>query len=69
MVVRYEQRSADGQVSRTFKYVFYGEWRVEPAMRTSERHEMSEKVSMSETGMPYAKSGANNFEVTGGLIR
>ena len=38
-------------------------------MRTSERHEMSEKVSVSETGMPYAKSGESNFEVTGELIR
>ena len=38
-------------------------------MRASKRHEMSEKVNVSETGMPYAKSGESNFEVTGGLIR
>jgi len=29
-------------------YVFYGKGRVEAAMRKSERHEMSEKVSVSE---------------------
>ena len=42
--MKYEQRSADGREFRTFKYVFYGEGRVEAAMRTCERHEMSEKV-------------------------
>jgi len=30
---------------------------------------MSERVSVCETGMPYAESGEGNFEVTGGLIR
>ena len=44
--------------------MFYEEGRVEAAMRTSERHEMSEKLSVSETGMPYVKSGESNFEVT-----
>ena len=46
-------------------------WRgeVEAAMSTCERHEMSEKVSVCETGMSYAESGESNFEVTGGLIR
>jgi len=38
-------------------------------MRTCERHEMSEKVSVCETGMPYAESSEPYFEVTGGLIR
>jgi len=38
-------------------------------MRTRERHEMSEKVSMCETGMLYAKSSESSFEVAGGLIR
>jgi len=42
---------------------FYGEWRVEAAMRTSEGHEMSQKVSVCETGMPFAKSSESNFEV------
>jgi len=36
-------------------------------MRTSERHQMSERVSVSETGIPCAESGESNFEVTGGL--
>jgi len=67
--VRYEERSADGRDFRTFKYVFYGEERVEAVMRTGQRHETSEKVSVSETGMSYAKSGESNFEVTEGLIR
>jgi len=49
--------------------MFYGEGRVEAAMRTCERHEMSEKVSVCETGMPNGESGESNFEVTGGLIR
>jgi len=49
--------------------VFYGEGRVEAAMRTYERHEMSKKESVCETGMPYAESGESNFKVTGGLIR
>ena len=31
--------------------------RVEAAMRTCERDEMSEKVSVCETGMPYAEFG------------
>jgi len=44
--------------------VFYGEGRVEAAMRTRERHEMSEKVSAGET-MSYAESDESNFEVTG----
>jgi len=38
-------------------------------MRTCERYEMSEKVSVCQTGMPYAESGESNFVVTGGLIR
>jgi len=59
----------DGREFRTFEYMFYGEGRVEAAMRTSEWHEMSEKVSVCETGMPYAKSSESNFEVAGGLIR
>jgi len=69
--VRYEERSVDSREFRTFKYSyeFYGEGRVEAAKRTSESHEMSEKVSVSETGMPYTKSGESNFEMTGGLIR
>ena len=46
MGVRYEYRSADGRELRTFKYVLYREGRVEAAMRTCERHEMSEKVSV-----------------------
>jgi len=37
---------------RTLKYGFYG--RVEAAMRTCERHEMSEKMSVCETSMPSA---------------
>ena len=49
--------------------MFYGEGRIEAAVRTCERHEMSEKVSVCETGMPYAESGESNFEETGGLIR
>ena len=51
--------------------MFYGEGRVEVAMRTIERNEMSEKVSVSvsEADMPYAKPDGSNFEVTGGLIR
>ena len=49
--------------------MFFGEGRVEVAMRTCERHEMSEKVSACETDMPYAESGESNFEMTGGLIR
>ena len=49
--------------------MFHGEGRVEIAMRTCERHEMSEKVSVCETGMSYAESGEGNFEETGGLIR
>jgi len=49
--------------------VFYGEERIEAAMRTCERHEMSEKVSVCEMGIPYAESGESNFEVTRGLIR
>jgi len=49
--------------------VFYGEGRVEVAMRTCERHEMSEKVSVRGTGMPFAESGKSDFEVTGGMIR
>jgi len=61
--VRYEERSADGREFRTFKYMFYGERRVEAAMRTSERHEMSEKVSVRETSMFYTKSDESNFEV------
>jgi len=69
MRVKYEERSANGPDFRTFKYVFYEEGRVEAAMRTSERREMSEKVSVSETGMPYAESGESNFKMTGGLIR
>ena len=68
-VSRYEERSVDGREFRTFKYVFYGEGRVEAVMRTCERHEMSKKVSVCETGMPYAESGESNFEVTRGLIR
>ena len=44
--VRYEERSADGREFRTFRYVFYGEGRVEAAMRTCKRHEMSEEVSV-----------------------
>jgi len=51
--VRYEERCADGREFRTFKYVFYGEGRVEAAVNTGKRHEISEKVSVSETGMPY----------------
>jgi len=47
--------------------VFYGEGKVEAAMRTRERHEMSEKVSVGETGMSYAESDESNFEVTGEL--
>jgi len=66
--LRYEKRSADGREFRTLKYMFYGERRVEDAMRTCERREMSEKVSVCETGMPYAESGESNFEVTKGLI-
>ena len=46
-----------GREFRTFKYVFYREGRVEAAMRTCERHDMSEKVSVCETGTPYAESG------------
>ena len=69
MGVRYEERSADDREFGTFKFVFYGEGRVEAAMRTSERHEMSEKVSVCETGMPCAESSESNFEVTGRLIR
>jgi len=38
-------------------------------MRTFERHEMSEKVSVCETGIHYAESSESDFEVTGGLIR
>ena len=38
-------------------------------MRTCDRHEMSEKMSVCEMGMPYAESVESNFEVTGGLIR
>ena len=49
MGVRYEARSADGREFRRFKYVFYGKARVEAAMRTSEKHEMNEKVSVSGT--------------------
>jgi len=49
--------------------VFYGEGRVEAAMRTCERHEMSAKVSMCETDMPYAESGESNSGKTGGLNR
>jgi len=49
--------------------VFYGEGRVEAAMRTRGRHEMNEKVSVRETGIPYAESGESDFDVTGGLIR
>jgi len=48
--------------------VFYGKGRVEAAVRTSERHEMSEKVSVNNSKL-YAKSGESIFEVTGGLIR
>jgi len=59
----------DGREFRTLKYVFYGKGSVEAAMRTCERHEMSEKVSVCETSMPYAESGESNFEVTGALIR
>jgi len=69
MGVRYEARSANGREFRRFKYVFYGKARVEAAMRTSEKHEMNEKVSVSEMGTPDAKSGESNFEETGGLIR
>jgi len=61
--------SADGWEFKTFKYVFYREGRVVVAMRTSEGHEMSEKVSVCETGMPYVKSSESNFEVAGRLIR
>ena len=50
-------------------HMFYGEGSIEAAMRTSERHEMSEKVNVCEMGMPYAESGKSNFEVMGGLIR
>jgi len=49
--------------------VFYGEGRVEAAMRTCKRHEMSEMVSVCQMGMPYAKSGESNFYVMGGLIK
>ena len=49
--------------------MFYGAGRVEAAMRKRERHDMSEKVSVCETGMAYAESGESNFEVTRGLIR
>jgi len=49
--------------------VFYGKGRVEATMRTRERREMSELVSVWETDMPYAESGEINFEVTGRLIR
>ena len=49
--------------------MFYGEGRVEAAMKTRERHETSEKVSVCETDIPYAESGESNFKVTGGLIR
>ena len=59
----------NGREFRTFKYMFYGEGRVQVAMRTSEGHEMSEKVSVCETVMPYAKSSESDFEVAGGLIR
>jgi len=41
--------------------MFYGEGRVEAVVRTCERHERSEKVSVCETGMPYVGSGENNF--------
>jgi len=51
--VRHEYRSAHGREFRTIKDVFYGEGRVEAVMRTSERHEMSEKVSVSETSISY----------------
>ena len=40
--------------------MFYGEGRVEAAMRTCERLEMSEKVSVCETGMPYAEWWENS---------
>jgi len=33
-------------MAESSKYVFYGEGRVEAAMRTCERHDVSEKVSV-----------------------
>jgi len=48
--------------------MFYGEGKIETTMRAGERHELSEKVSVSEAGVSGIKSGESNFQVSGGLV-
>jgi len=46
--------------------VFHGEERIWVAVRTGERHEVSEKVSMRKAGMPNPESSDGDFVATGG---
>ena len=52
-----------------FKYMFYGEGKIETTIRAGERHEISEEVSLSKAGMSCMKPGKSNFKVSGGLVR
>jgi len=52
-----------------FKYMFYGEGKIETTIRAGERHEISEEVSVSEAGMSCMKPGKSNFKMLGGLVR
>jgi len=46
--------------------VFHGEGRISIAVRTGERHEVSEKVGMRKAGMPNLESSDGDFVATGG---
>jgi len=52
-----------------FKYMFYGEGKIETTIRAGEGHEISEEVSVNETGMSCMKPGKSNFKVLRGLVR
>ena len=46
--------------------MFHGEGSILVAVRTGERHEVSEKVGMHEAGMSNPESSDGNFVTTGG---
>jgi len=48
--------------------VFYGEGRISAAVRTGERHEVSENVGMRKAGTPDPESSDGNFVAAGGQI-
>ena len=64
----WDEEGTNDEEFGAFRYMFYGEEKIETTMRAGEGHEMSEQVSVSRTGVSCTNPSESNFQVSGGLV-